>query len=219
MPRTIGLSPELHDYLLSVSPPEHPLLARLRAETAKLPGAGMQIGRDQGALFQVLVRASGAKRYLEVGVFTGYSSLAVGLALPPDGRITACDINPDYTAVARRYWQEAGFAERVELRLGPALQTLDALIAEGRAGQYDFAFVDADKTGYAAYHERVLTLLRTGGIVAYDNVLWGGSVADADDRSEDTVALRDFNERLAADRRIAMAMLSLGDGVTLAVKR
>lgn len=218
MVRSIGLNPDLYRYLLAASPPEHPLLTRLREETAKLPGAGMQIGRDQGAFFQVLVRATGARRYLEIGVFTGYSSLSVGLALPADGRITACDISTEYTAVARRYWAEAGLADRVDLRIGPALETLDALIAEGRGGQYDFAFVDADKTGYAAYHERVLTLLRPGGLVAYDNVLWGGSVADRTDRSADTVALRAFNEKLATDKRITMAMLPIGDGVTLAVK-
>lgn len=219
MARSIGLTPPLYDYLLSVSPPEHPLLARLREETAALPGAGMQIGRDQGALFQLLVRATGVTRYLEVGVFTGYSSLSVGLALPPDGRITACDISADYTAMARRYWAEAGFAARVDLRLGPAAETLNHLIAEGQAGAYDFAFVDADKTGYAGYHEQVLALLRPGGLVAYDNVLWGGNVIDSEDRSADTQALRDFNTALAKDKRIVMAMLPIGDGVTLAVKR
>lgn len=219
MARSIGLKPELYDYLLSVSPPEHPLLARLREETAGMPGAGMQIGRDQGALFQLLVHALGARRYLEVGVYTGYSSLSVGLALPPDGQITACDISPEYTAVARRYWAEAGIAGRVDLRLGPAAETLAGLIADGRTGSYDFAFVDADKTGYAGYHEQILALLRPGGLVAYDNVLWGGSVIDAADRSDDTRALRDFNAALAKDQRIAMTMLPVGDGVTLAVKR
>lgn len=219
MARSIGLTPPLYDYLLSVSPPEHPLLVRLRAETAALPGAGMQIGRDQGALFQVLTRALGVKRYLEVGVFTGYSSLSVGLALPPDGHITACDVSAEYTAVARRYWAKAGIDSRVDLRLGPAAATLAALIAAGQGGSYDFAFVDADKTGYAGYHEQVLALLRPGGLVAYDNVLWGGSVIDGNNRSEDTLALRDFNAMLAADSRIIMAMLPIGDGVTLAVKR
>lgn len=219
MARSIGLKPELYDYLLSVSPPEHPLLARLREETAGMPGAGMQIGRDQGALFQLLVHALGARRYLEVGVYTGYSSLSVGLALPPDGQITACDISPEYTAVARRYWAEAGIAGRVDLRLGPAAETLAGLIADGRTGSYDFAFVDADKTGYAGYHEQILALLRPGGLVAYDNVLWGGSVIDAADRSDDTRALRDFNAALAKDQRFAMTMLPVGDGVTLAVKR
>lgn len=219
MARSIGLKPELYDYLLSVSPPEHPLLARLREETVGMPGAGMQIGRDQGALFQLLVHALGVKRYLEVGVYTGYSSLSVGLALPPDGQITACDISPDYTAVARRYWTEAGIDGRVDLRLGPAAETLKGLIAAGRSGTYDLAFVDADKTGYAGYHEQVLTLLRPGGLVAYDNVLWGGSVIDSADQSDDTRALRDFNRTLAKDKRISMTMLPVGDGVTLAVKR
>lgn len=219
MARSIGLKPELYDYLLSVSPPEHPLLARLHEETAGMPGAGMQIGRDQGALFQVLVRALGVKRYLEVGVYTGYSSLSVGLALPRDGRITACDVSPDYTAVARRYWAEAGIADRVDLRLAPAAETLAGLIKGGQASTYDFAFVDADKTGYAGYHEQVLALLRPGGMVAYDNVLWGGSVIDPADQSDDTRALRDFNAALAKDSRITMTMLPVGDGVTLAVKR
>lgn len=219
MARSIGLKPGLYDYLLSVSAPEHPLLGRLREETAGMPGAGMQIGRDQGALFQLLVRAMGVKHYLEVGVYTGYSSLSVGLALPPEGSITACDVSPDYTAVARRYWAEAGIADRVDLRLGPAAGTLAALVTAGRSGSYDFAFVDADKTGYAGYHEQILTLLRPGGMVAYDNVLWGGSVLDPADQSDDTKALRAFNTALARDKRIIMAMLPVGDGVTLAVKR
>ena len=219
MARSIGLKPELYDYLLSVSPPEHPLLARLREETVGMPGAGMQIGRDQGALFQLLVHALGVKRYLEVGVYTGYSSLCVGLALPPEGSITACDISQDYTAVARRYWAEAGIAGRVDLRLGPAAETLAGLIEAGRSGTYDLAFVDADKTGYAGYHEQVLTLLRPGGLIAYDNVLWGGSVINPADQSDDTKALRGFNAALAKDKRISMTMLPVGDGVTLAVKR
>lgn len=219
MTRSLGLDPRLYDYLLSVSPPEHPLLAELRQRTAGLPGAGMQIGRDQGALFQLLVALTGARRCLEVGVFTGYSALAVGLALPPDGRITACDINPDTTAIAREFWDRAGLAGRIDLRLGPAGETLDSLLAGGEAGTYDFAFVDADKTGYAGYHEQVLHLLRPGGLAAYDNVLWGGSVADAADRSEDTTALRGFNAMLAADGRVRIAMLPVGDGITLAVKR
>lgn len=219
MTRSLGLSAPLYDYLLSVSPPEHPLLAELRQRTASLSGAGMQIGRDQGALFQVLVKLTGAKRCLEVGVFTGYSSLAVGLALPPDGQITACDIDPKTTAIAQRFWKKAGLADRIDLRIGPAGDTLAALIAGGAAGSYDFAFVDADKTGYAGYHEQVLTLLRPGGLVAYDNVLWGGSVIDASDQSDDTVALRAFNAMLAADDRVQIAMLPIGDGVTLAVRR
>ncbi|MFC3674735.1 class I SAM-dependent methyltransferase [Ferrovibrio xuzhouensis] len=219
MTRSLGLDAPLYDYLLSVSPPEHPLLAELRQRTASLSGAGMQIGRDQGALFQILVKLTGARRCLEVGVFTGYSSLAVGLALPPDGQITACDINPKTTAIAQRFWKKASLADRIDLRIGPAGDTLDALIAGGAAGSYDFAFVDADKTGYAGYHEQVLTLLRPGGLVAYDNVLWGGSVIDDTDQSDDTVALRAFNAMLAADDRVQIAMLPIGDGVTLAVRR
>jgi predicted O-methyltransferase YrrM len=218
MTRRIGLDDRLYDYLLSVSPPEHPVLARLRRETAGIPHGGMQIGTEQGAFFQLLVQLIGARRCLEIGVFTGYSSLAVALALPADGRITACDISEEWTAVARRYWQEAGIADRIDLRLAPALETLDALIAGGATGSYDFAFVDADKAGYAAYHERVLTLLRPGGLAAYDNVLWGGAVADPADTTEDTRALRSFNAALAKDPRIRLSMLPLGDGVTLALK-
>lgn len=219
MTRSLGLAAPLYEYLLSVSPPEHPLLAELRRRTAPLAGAGMQIGRDQGALFQLLVRLTGAKRCLEIGVFTGYSALAVGLALPPDGYITACDIDAKTTAMARRFWQKAGLADRIDLRIGPAGETLDALIAGGAAGSYDFAFVDADKTGYAGYHEQVLQLLRPGGLAVYDNVLWGGSVTDAADRSDDTVALRAFNAMLAGDPRVQVAMLPVGDGITLALRR
>jgi predicted O-methyltransferase YrrM len=219
MPRTVGLDARLYDYLLANSPPEHPVLAALRRETASLPQSSMQIGADQGAFFQLLVSLTAAKRCLEVGVFTGYSALAVALALPDDGHITACDISEDWTAIARRYWQQAGMAQKIDLRIAPAVQTLDALIADGAAGSYDFAFVDADKAGYAAYHDRVLTLLRPGGLVAYDNVLWGGAVADPTDTSTDTVALRKFNTMLAKDPRIRHSMLPLGDGVTLALKR
>lgn len=218
MPRTVGLDARLYDYLLANSPPEHPVLASLRKETASLPQSGMQIGADQGAFFQLLVNLTGAKRCLEVGVFTGYSALAVALALPDDGHITACDISEDWTAIARRYWQQAGVAQKIDLRIAPAVQTLDALIANGAAGTYDFAFVDADKASYAAYHERVLTLLRPGGLVAYDNVLWGGAVADIEDNSTDTVALRKFNAALAKDPRIRHSLLPVGDGVTLALK-
>lgn len=215
---SLSLDSKLYDYLLSVSPPEHPLLARLRKETGAMPMGGMQISPDQGQFFQLLVKLTNAKRCLEIGVFTGYSSLSVALALPADGTITALDISDDWTSIARRYWQEAGVADRIDLKLGPAQQTLDKLIADGAAGTYDFAFIDADKTGYAAYHERVLQLLRPGGLVAYDNVLWSGRVIDPNNNTEDTLALRALNKALAQDKRITMAMLSVGDGLTLAVK-
>lgn len=218
MPRTLGLDGKVYDYLLANSPPEHPVLAGLRRETASLPQSSMQIGADQGAFFQLLVSLTGAKRCLEVGVFTGYSSLAVALALPDAGHITACDISEEWTSIARRYWQKANVEKKIDLRLAPAVQTLDALIAGGAAGTYDFAFVDADKAGYTAYHERVLTLLRPGGLVAYDNVLWGGAVADPSDTSTDTVALRKFNAALTKDPRIRHSLLPVGDGVTLALK-
>lgn len=215
---SLGLDSKLYDYLLSVSPPEHPLLARLRRETAAMPMGGMQISPEQGRFFQLLVKLMNARRCLEIGVFTGYSSLSVALALPADGRITALDISDEWTSIARRYWQDAGVAGRIDLKLGPARETLDGLIANGAAGTYDFAFIDADKTGYAAYHERVLQLLRPGGLVAYDNVLWSGRVIDPDNNTEDTLALRALNKMLAQDARITMAMLPVGDGLTLAVK-
>lgn len=218
MARSLGLDARLYDYMQQVAPPEHPLLARLRQETAAMPMGGMQISADQGRFFQLLVRLMNAKRCLEIGVFTGYSSLAVAMALPADGHITALDISDDWTKIARRYWQEAGVASRITLKLGPARDTLDAMIAEGAAGSYDFAFIDADKTGYAAYHERALQLLRPGGLIAYDNVLWSGRVADPKDTSADTEALRALNIALAQDKRVATAMLPVGDGVTLALK-
>ena len=217
MARSLGLDARLYDYMQQVAPPEHPLLARLRQETAAMPMGGMQISADQGRFFQLLVRLMNAKRCLEIGVFTGYSSLAVAMALPVDGHITALDINDEWTGIARRYWQDAGVASRIALKLGPARDTLDAMIAEG-AGSYDFAFIDADKTGYAAYHERVLQLLRPGGLIAYDNVLWSGRVADPQDTSADTEALRALNIALAQDKRVTTAMLPVGDGVTLALK-
>ena len=167
----------------------------------------------------LLVELMGATRCIEVGVFTGYSSLAVALALPPKGRITACDISEEFTAVARRYWAEAGVDHMIDLHLAPALETLDGLIAEGAKGSYDFAFIDAEKTEYADYYERLLTLLRPGGLILVDNVLWSGKVADPAIDSDDTVALRAFNEKLKADERISLSMLPVADGLTLARKR
>jgi caffeoyl-CoA O-methyltransferase len=217
--RTLSLDNALYAYLLDASLREHPVLARLRAETARHPHVNMQIAPEQGQFMALLVRLMGARRCLEIGVFTGYSSLAVALALPAEGRIMACDVSEEYTAVARRYWAEAGVAERIELRLAPALETLDALLAAGAAGSYDFAFIDADKEAYAGYYERVLQLLRPGGLVAVDNTLWDGAVADPDDQSADTLAIRAFNESLHRDDRVDLSLVPIGDGLTLARKR
>ncbi len=214
------LIPEwLTDYVETTWLREPDALRELREETAKMEHAGMQIAADQGQMMSFLVRVMGAKRYLEVGVFTGYSSTAVALALPPDGHVTACDVSEEFTSVARLYWEKAGVAEKIDLRVGPAVDTLDALIAAGETGTYDFAFIDADKPGYLAYYERVLSLLRKGGVVAIDNVLWDGKVADMSVFDEDTAAIRQVNEHLHRDERIDLCLIPIGDGVTLARKR
>jgi predicted O-methyltransferase YrrM len=217
--RTISMTDRLYDYLLGVSLREAPVLKRLRDETARMSNANMQISPEQGQFMQMLARLMGARRYLEVGVFTGYSSLAVALALPEDGRVLACDVSEEYTAVARRYWKEAKVDRKIELKLAPATQTLDARIAAGEAASYDFAFIDADKTGYADYYERILQLLRPGGLVAVDNVLWNGRVLEPEDMTEDTTAIRRFNEALHRDERVELSMVPIGDGLTLARKR
>jgi caffeoyl-CoA O-methyltransferase len=217
--RSIGLDGTLYDYLLAASLREHPVLARLREATAAHPKVNMQISPEQGQLMALLVRLIGATRCIEVGVFTGYSSLVVALAMPPTGRIVACDISEEYTAMARPYWEEAGVAGRIDLRIAPAMETLDALLADGAAGTYDFAFIDADKEAYAGYYERSLQLLRPGGLIAIDNTLWDGAVADPDDHEPDTVALRAFNEALRDDARVDLSLVPIGDGLTLARKR
>jgi predicted O-methyltransferase YrrM len=217
--RTIAMTDRLYDYLLSVSVHEHPELARLRAETAKLAEHYMQISPEQGQFLALLVRLMGARRCIEVGTFTGYSALAVALALPAEGRLIALDVSETWTAVARRHWAAAGVASRIELRLAPALVSLDALLREGQAGGFDFAFIDADKETYQAYYERVVTLLRPGGLVAVDNTLWSGTVADPTVVDRDTAALRAFNAALYADSRIDLSLVPIGDGLTLARKR
>ncbi|MGH8278461.1 MAG: class I SAM-dependent methyltransferase [Gammaproteobacteria bacterium] len=216
--RTISLDDELYAYLLKVSLREPPILKRLREETAHHPQHGLQISPEQGQFMRFLVRLMGARRCLEVGVFTGYSSLSVALGLPDDGRITACDVSAEYTAVARRYWHAAGVEAKVELRLAPAVQTLDALLKDGAQGRYDFAFIDADKGNYLNYYQRIFELMRVGGVIAVDNVLWGGAVIDKHDRSKDTAAIREFNAALQTDARIELCMLPIGDGLTLARK-
>ncbi|MFN3431379.1 MAG: class I SAM-dependent methyltransferase [Candidatus Sericytochromatia bacterium] len=216
--RTIQMTDRLYDYMLNVTSREHPQLAELRAETARMPRAGMQIAPEQGQFMAMLVKLLGARRTLEIGVFTGYSSLAVALALPHDGRVVALDISEEWTRVGRRYWQAAGVADKVDLRVGPAAESLEALVAEGRTSEFDFAFIDADKERYDTYYELALKLVRPGGVIAIDNVLWGGAVADPDDQDADTRALRALNEKLHGDTRIDLAMVPIGDGLTLARK-
>lgn len=217
--KTFTLSDELYAYLARVSLREPPILARLRGETAPDPKSCMQISPEQGQFMMLLVKLLGAKRCLEVGVFTGYSSLCVALALPDDGRLLACDVDEQWTSVARRYWKEAGVAEKIELRLAPALATLDGELAAGRAGSYDFAFIDADKGSYTDYYERCLTLLRPGGLIAVDNVLWSGRVADPADQSADTLAIRAFNSHVQGDERVDLSLIPISDGITICRKR
>ena len=217
--RTIPMTDRLYDYLLKVSLREPPLLAELRAETAKMPMAGMQISPEQGQFMALLAELIGARKAIEVGTFTGYSALCVAGALPADGKLIACDISEEFTAVARRYWARSGIAGRIELRLAPALDTLNGLLKGGGAGSFDFAFIDADKTQYDAYYEAILKLLRPGGLITIDNVLWSGAVADGRKRDADTVALRALNEKLKGDKRITLSMRPIGDGLTLARKR
>lgn len=217
--RTLTVTDRLYDYLMAHALREDDVLRRLREETSKLPMARMQISPEQGQFMALLVRLMGAKRTLEVGVFTGYSSLCVAKALPPQGRVVACDVSAEWTAIGQRYWHEAGVADKIDLRIAPALMTLDALLAEGAANSFDFAFIDADKLSYDAYYERALRLVRPGGLIAIDNVLWGGSVADPSDQDEDTRAIRALNDKIHRDPRVDMSLLPIGDGVTLALKR
>jgi caffeoyl-CoA O-methyltransferase len=217
--RTIAIGDDLYDYMLAVSLREPPVLRRLRQETLALPNAGMQIAPEQGQFMALLVRLIGARRVLEIGTFTGYSTLVMALALPADGRIVACDVSEAWTAIARRYWAEAGVAGRIELRLAPALDTLASLRLHAAAGSFDFAFIDADKENYRSYYEGALELLRPGGLIAIDNVLWGGSVINAAKQDRDTRAIRALNALLAEDERIDLSLVPIGDGLTLARKR
>ena len=217
--RTIALDDRLYDYLLAQGTREHPQLAALRAETAQLPEAQMQVAPEQGAFMQQLVALSGARRCVEVGVFTGYSSLAVALALPADGRILACDVSEEWTAIARRHWAAAGVAHKVELVLAPALDTLQRRLAAGAAGSFDLAFLDADKANYPRYAELLLELLRPGGLLVVDNVLWSGKVADPAATDADTAAIRALNAQLHADPRVLHCIVPVADGIALAIKR
>lgn len=217
--RTLNLDDALYQYLLDVSLRDSPLKARLRAETAALPMARWQIAPEQGQFLALLVKLIGARRILEVGTFTGYSALCMAEALPEDGHILCCDLPGDYNATARSYWQEAGVADRIELRLGPALDTLAALEREGHKGSFDIAFIDADKANYPLYLEYALTLLRQGGLVLFDNVLWSGLVLERDPESVDTQAIQQLNLALKQDARIDYSLLPLGDGMSLCRKR
>ncbi len=218
--KSIGLDDRLYEYLSAVSLREPDILAQLREETAALPNAGMQIAPDQGQFMALLVKLTGAKKVLEVGVFTGYSSLSVALALPQQGLVTAFDISPEWTAVARRYWERAGVADKIDLSLGAAIDGLDALLKQGDTeGTYDFAFIDADKENYDGYYERALRLLKPGGLLLIDNVLWGGLVADESADDADTVAIRALNLKIHADSRVDISLLPIADGLTLALKR
>lgn len=220
MAKFLELSESLLTYVEDLAPAETPAQTRCRAETAAMGRvAGMQIGPDQGAFMQLLVKLLGAKRCVEIGVFTGYSALSVALALPADGTIDACDVSEEFTSKARSYWEEGGVAAKIRLHLAPAIDTLEGLVKEDLAGTYDFAFIDADKTNYGAYYELCLELLRPGGLIAVDNALWSGRVADKAAQDADTVAIRSLNASIAKDARVDAAMLTVGDGVMLARKR
>ena len=217
--KTGKLHSHLYEYLLSVSLREPEILTQLRQETAQHPHGNMQIAPDQGQFMALLVKLMGAKKILEIGTFTGYSALWMALALPADGTLIACDVSEEYTAIAWRYWQAAGVATKIDLHIAPALDTLDKLLTTGQAGTFDFAFIDADKTNYHHYYEKCLDLLRPGGLMAIDNVIWGGAVADPDRTDSSTLALRSLNQALHQDQRIELSMLPIADGLTLALKR
>lgn len=215
---TLNLTPELYQYIVDTSLREPPVLAELRAETATLASRNMQIAPEQGQFLQLLIQMLGAKKTLEVGTYTGYSALSVALALPADGQIIACDINEEWTEMAKRYWQKADVASKIDLRLAPALDTLDELIAEGQQGSFDFVFIDADKSNYCNYYDKAMQLVRQGGIVAVDNVLWHGAVADKTINDSQTSAIRALNEKILHDDRVTMSLVPIADGLTLARK-
>jgi predicted O-methyltransferase YrrM len=217
--KMIEYSEAIYDYILSVSLREPDILRRLREETESFSHSVMQIAPDQGQFMALLIHLMGATRTLELGVYTGYSSLAVALALPPHGKMIACDVNDEWTSMARRYWTEAGVSQKMDLRLAPAIETLDSLLVEGLAGSFDFVFIDADKENYEAYYERSLELVRPGGLIVVDNVLWSGRVLDPQWIDADTRSIRAFNKKLLSDNRVEVSMVPIADGLTLALKR
>jgi caffeoyl-CoA O-methyltransferase len=217
--KSIGLSDELAAYVVKVGAREPHVLVQLREETAALPQHRMQIAPEEGAFLAFLVELIGARRCIEIGTFTGYSSIAIAGALPEDGSLVCCDVSKEWTSVARNYWDLAGVADKINLRLAPALETLDQLLADGGEATFDFAFVDADKAGYDGYYERLLLLVRPGGVIAFDNTLWSGAVLDQNAEDEDTRALQALNAKLAGDERISLCLLPVADGVTLARRR
>ena len=215
---TIILDKKLREYLLNVSVKESEILRELREETAQMEYSAMQISPEQGAFMSFLVELIQAKRTIEIGVFTGYSALVVAMALPEDGIVTACDVSEEWANVGMKYWKKAQVEDKIDLRIAPALKTLDQLLSEGKQGTYDFAFIDADKIEYQGYFDKSLELLRIGGLIAIDNVLWGGSVIDDSIQDSSTKAIREFNENLSSDSRVSISMVPIGDGLTLACK-
>jgi predicted O-methyltransferase YrrM len=217
--QTLAMTPSIYRYYTTHGFRTHPLLAALSQETQQLQANGMQICSEQGALMQLLVKWGKAKRCLEVGTFTGYSALSMALVLPEDGELIACDINQEWTDIAQRYWQAAGVAHKISLRLAPALMTLQQLVEQGQQDSFDFIFIDADKANYSAYYELAVQLARPGGMIAVDNVLWYGRVADEADTSKQTSSIRQINQKILTDTRVEMCMLPIGDGLTLAIKK
>ncbi|MAT53890.1 MAG: SAM-dependent methyltransferase [Saprospirales bacterium] len=217
--QTLSLTPELYQYILDVSLRENPVLTELREFTLSLEEANMQISPEQGQFMQMLVKLMGARNCIEVGVFTGYSSLAVALALPADGKIIACDVSEEWTSIGKRFWKKAGVSEKIDLRIAPAADTLQQLLDQGLAATFDFAFIDADKTGYDSYYELCLQLLRPGGLILFDNTLWSGKVVEENSEDEDVKAIQALNAKLHRDERIDLCLLPLSDGVTMVRKR
>ena len=212
----LNLTNDLRDYLWEKGMKEHPALEELREETAQLPESVMQICPEQGALMANLVRLMSAKRTIEIGTFTGYSALAVALALPEDGKIVACDISEEWTSIGRKKWEQAGILDKIDLRIGPALETLEELLEDGHEASFDFAFIDADKANYLDYYKKCLRLVRKGGVIAIDNVLWSGAVINSEINDNDTNAIRELNDFLVQDDKVSLSMVPIGDGLTLA---
>lgn len=217
--KTLHLTPELYQYLLQVSLHEHPVLAELRAETAKMNERNMQIAPEQGQFMALLIQLIGARKGIEIGVFTGYSATAVALAMPAEGKIIACDVSVEWTSIAKRYWQKAGIENKIELHLQPALKTVDELIAKGETNTFDYAFIDANKENYLNYYEKVLTLIRPNGVILIDNTLWNGAVCDKNIQDAETNAIRAVNERVFRDDRVNAVLLPIGDGLSLIRKK